>query len=230
MEKSVAVLIKTIQQYREIVVGLLMMLLLSIILPFLTGFFDVNMTDAGKWCSAIGLQAVLLSVITLAVIYLEEERKLGAIGLKLPTYNRVKQAVLHGGLLFMVMYGLSIVLTFLVHDMEVQAVIRPIMQIDGLWQKVLVLVIGAVLVPFSEELLFRGYIYGGLNSRMSSKKAMVATAILFAILHGDLYRFLLFFIGGLWLNIIYVRSGSLWSSVIAHGIWNGLMIGLMIFS
>jgi uncharacterized protein len=35
-------------------------------------------------------------------------------------------------------------------------------------------------------------------------------------------------IGGIALNIVYQRTGSLYSSIVAHGVWNGIM-GVLAF-
>jgi len=219
--------INILQKYREIWNGLAILLLLSLVLSFLLRGFGAKSNAVNVWCLSIGLQAVLLTGLTLFALKRDGAHILSISDVRLPKREVVTQALQGGFILFAMVYVLSILLAFFATDLEVQAVIAPLMRAQGLGQKFLILLVGAVLVPISEELLFRGYMYNGLKRRMTSKHAMVAVALVFALLHGDWQRFLLFFIGGLWLNEMYRRSGSLWSSVIAHSVWNGCMLLLL---
>lgn len=52
-----------------------------------------------------------------------------------------------------------------------------------LWSKMPVVLIATVIVPFLEELLFRGFILGVLLRRLSRGNAIILTSALFAIVH-----------------------------------------------
>ena len=81
-------------------------------------------------------------------------------------------------------------------------------------------VVIVTLVPFTEELFFRGLgvrvlgVFGGAA-------AVTGTAMIFALAHGLLVAIppLLFF--GLGLAWVRLRSGSVWPAVIAHAAYNG---------
>lgn len=87
-----------------------------------------------------------------------------------------------------------------------------------------------ILPPLAEELVFRGFVFSSLRSRMRFVWATLITSILFAIPH------LQFGEGAppLWVAAIdtlvlslvlcYVRerTGSLWSSILIHSLKNGL--------
>ncbi|HZW82742.1 MAG TPA: type II CAAX endopeptidase family protein [Candidatus Deferrimicrobium sp.] len=108
---------------------------------------------------------------------------------------------------------------------QVQEVAR---QAQGLWQISLFLVIASLIVPIKEELVFRGFIYPAFRDRVGVTWGIILTAVFFSLVHGDLIRFIPLLIGGIALNIVYQRTGSLYSSIVAHGVWNGIM-GVLAF-
>jgi uncharacterized protein len=82
------------------------------------------------------------------------------------------------------------------------------------------LLIGA---PFSEEFLFRGFLFAGLRqSRVGGVGAIVITAALWAAIHVqyDLYGIGIIFFFGLLLGLVRLKTASLWLCVILHGLLN----------
>lgn len=90
-----------------------------------------------------------------------------------------------------------------------------------LWIQVLSIVILAGVV---EELLFRGVIYKRLSSMMSTKKAMVASAFMFGVFHGNLVQFLYAFALGLVLAYLYEKFKSLYAPMLLHMVANGVSV------
>ena len=64
---------------------------------------------------------------------------------------------------------------------------------------------------------------------MGVKKALVITSLIFAAMHFDLYRLVLLWLAGMWLNILRLKCDSIYSAMIAHSVWNTLMISLAFF-
>lgn len=92
-------------------------------------------------------------------------------------------------------------------------------------QRAWFLLLGAVLgAPLSEEIFFRGLIYGWLRQYLKPALAYAAGGLIFGLLHFDMVRLLPITLGGMVLCWSYEKSGSLWTSIIAHAIWNGVMI------
>ena len=90
------------------------------------------------------------------------------------------------------------------------------------------------LAPVVEEALFRGYVFGNLRE-VHRGLAYLVSCLLFALLHvwqfaaarGDLTYLLLmvqYLVPGAVMAWTYERSGSLWGSVILHGVVNGLAV------
>jgi len=81
-----------------------------------------------------------------------------------------------------------------------------------------------ILAPFSEELMFRGLVYGWLRHRFGVMIGVIGSALLFAGYHFDLVGFWQYFGIGLVLAIAYERSRSLLVTTAIHGLWNGWII------
>ncbi|MBS1659850.1 MAG: CPBP family intramembrane metalloprotease [Bacteroidetes bacterium] len=83
-----------------------------------------------------------------------------------------------------------------------------------------------VLIAFSEEIVFRGYILGNLMDTFSNKWiALGISALLFAIFHLNApglhtLAFLNLIIAGLLLGVNYIYTKNLWFSILLHLSWN----------
>jgi len=90
---------------------------------------------------------------------------------------------------------------------------------------VLVLLI-AGLVPMLEEFAFRGWLQRPLERRYGPARAMVATALVFAVAHLEPRGIPIYATGGLALGYVAWATGSIWSSVALHVAWNA---GVLLF-
>lgn len=87
----------------------------------------------------------------------------------------------------------------------------------------LMLLMGSVLAPLSEELLFRGMLYPAVRKYLGPMGGAVVAGLIFGISHTDLWRAIPLTIGGALLCYIYEKTGSILVSAAAHGTWNGIM-------
>ena len=103
------------------------------------------------------------------------------------------------------------------------------------WSLVLLRIAGAALVvPVMEELFWRSFLLRWLDAadflarapRLASARACVVSVLLFGIEHN---LWLAGMVAGAAYTILYMRSGSLWSPILAHGVTNGVL-GLWIVS
>jgi CAAX prenyl protease-like protein len=97
------------------------------------------------------------------------------------------------------------------------------------WSLVAVRLLGAALVvPLMEELFWRSFLLRWvqspdfLNVTPAQVKvgAFVVTVILFGIEHN---LWLAGMVAGLVYNVLYIRSSTLWSPILAHAVTNGLL-------
>ena len=84
----------------------------------------------------------------------------------------------------------------------------------------------AVIPAICEELLFRGVVLHGLRSRFSDWGAILLSAIMFALMHGNLQQLVYPFILGAIMGWLVLRTGSLVSSILVHFINNFLVVTL----
>jgi membrane protease YdiL (CAAX protease family) len=78
----------------------------------------------------------------------------------------------------------------------------------------------SVVPPFVEELFFRGYVQRRLLQRWPPVVAILVTAALFAVSHGNLALMTITFLMGIWLGVLAWRTGSVWPSMVCHAFWN----------
>lgn len=101
---------------------------------------------------------------------------------------------------------------------------RPSVEIE---QNLAGLLICACILPaFAEEVVFRGTVAQSLANGKSKLGALAISGALFALFHGNPAQTLHQFVLGALLTLLAFRSGSLWTSVIAHFFNNALVVAL----
>ncbi len=86
--------------------------------------------------------------------------------------------------------------------------------------------LGAVVTaPVSEELLFRGYVYKGLERGWGWAVATLVSGLFFALYHADPLHVVGVLVIGLYLGWLRHLSGSLWTCIAAHALNNLVWVG-----
>ena len=94
---------------------------------------------------------------------------------------------------------------------------------------VISILIGAVVVaPFCEEIFFRGFLFPGLLRGMRLWPAVILSAALFTLAHGDLGSAAPLFVLGMLLPLLRWRTGSIWPGIALHIANNALASALII--
>jgi membrane protease YdiL (CAAX protease family) len=86
------------------------------------------------------------------------------------------------------------------------------------------LAVMALLAPLVEEAVFRGLLYGWLAGRWGTTAAWLVSSVVFAAAHVEPAHILLVLPLGLWFGWLRQRTDSLWPSLIAHVVNNGLAV------
>lgn len=84
----------------------------------------------------------------------------------------------------------------------------------------------AIIVPITEELFFRGLIYGRLRQAMRPIVAILISSIVFGIFHGNVVQGVYAFLIGCTLALVYEKTDSLILSIFGHGLINAIGMGL----
>lgn len=73
-----------------------------------------------------------------------------------------------------------------------------------------------IIVPISEELLFRGVVFKRLREVVDLKKAALVSAIIFALIHSSFLQMVYAFVLALFLAYVYEKYGSFKAPVLLH--------------
>ena len=94
---------------------------------------------------------------------------------------------------------------------------------------ILVAVLGATLVPVTEELLFRGLWWSALTKRGSTPvAALLLSSLAFTVFHLEPFRSPVIFVLGLALGWARLWTGRLGAAIVAHGLVNALAFTTLI--
>lgn len=85
----------------------------------------------------------------------------------------------------------------------------------------------AIIAPIFEETACRGAFYRSYRKSGSAFKAMILSAIIFALVHMNFNQAAYAFAIGILAVLLVEATGSLWSSILYHGLINGSQVVLM---
>lgn len=92
------------------------------------------------------------------------------------------------------------------------------------WLEILYMITAIFIAPVYEELMFRGVIFPYFAKRAGLIPALIIVSVLFALMHFHLPSFVpLAILSGV-LCLAYWRTGSLWTSIGVHMIFNAVSI------
>lgn len=172
---------------------------------------------------AVGLGEVVLYFVVILAFFRLIKRPLSELGFVRPRGRYVFLGVLMGIVLFIAVGLLGSFLANWLGTPAPQSFTLVVKGAEYNWQFFLLLILGGILAPLKEEVIFRGIFYPPFRNAYGRGKGIVFTAGLFALLHFDVVRFIPLFIGGIVLTWLYEKTSSLWPSILAHGTWNILM-------
>jgi membrane protease YdiL (CAAX protease family) len=92
----------------------------------------------------------------------------------------------------------------------------------GIGGLLLALFTGGLIAPIAEEVFFRGFVFAGLYRHLGLRRAIVLSAILFALVHILPTSWPPIFVLGVLFALLYERTGSIWPAVALHGAINSI--------
>ncbi len=93
----------------------------------------------------------------------------------------------------------------------------------SLWGFLVILPLVSILVPFVEELAFRGVLYGWLRQQLPQGLAILISAVIFAVAHGIPQLMPALILVGVLLARLRELEDSLWPCIAMHGVFNAVM-------
>ena len=89
---------------------------------------------------------------------------------------------------------------------------------------VLFVLLAVVMSPFFEEIFFRGFLFRGFASSWGWVTGACVSAAIFSLAHLQLDIFVPLFALGFALAWVYKRTGSLWTAIAFHALFNALSV------
>lgn len=96
-------------------------------------------------------------------------------------------------------------------------------EMNNIWQLIICIFVLAVIPAITEELVYRGVVQNGLVNTMG-KKALIITALCFAIMHGVINQTIYQFVIGLLLCVVAFITGDIIYSIILHFLNNFIVL------
>ena len=153
-------------------------------------------------------------------LYFQEEKKLLKI-------NRIIKSTVSFILFIPLLFLVSFLIQYILPEYEQQKIVlnfkRTLLEDKGILLDVL------VIAPIVEEIIFRGYIYRLLKSKIPIVFSMIISSTLFAIIHFNVLSYILLFVLSVFLTYTYERNGSIVCPIIIHSLFNLIMCIFIIY-
>jgi uncharacterized protein len=110
-----------------------------------------------------------------------------------------------------------------------QAIVEMFSESSTIEQRILIIVLAVSLAPLAEEFIFRFFLYGVAKRYFGRVAAVLASALLFAAVHGHLPSFAPLFVLGSCFAIAYEWSGSILVPMTMHALFNAITLTALAF-
>lgn len=152
------------------------------------------------------------------------------LGLRPATLAQIRRAVVAGILCYIVVTPLLAGFNALLNEPIASPQAPFVVGQSGITvvRVALMLALGGLLVPFAEELFFRGVLYSWLRGRWGVGWSVFASAAVFGAAHAAFAMVAVgAFLVGVVLAVTYERSRTLWVPVTVHAVFNSVSLSVM---
>jgi membrane protease YdiL (CAAX protease family) len=149
----------------------------------------------------------------------------------LPTEGLGRSILLGVGLAFPAWVAVSIVAAIaaaVLQRLGIQPEPEVSQQVINVANPVIAVIATVIVAPLAEETFFRGVAFTAWSREYGFRRALFASALLFAAIHGSLVALLPIFGLGVVLALLYRRTGSLPASMAMHATFNAISVALVL--
>jgi membrane protease YdiL (CAAX protease family) len=190
-------------------------------------FNSSNMGNVG-FLVTYGIQTVLmLGVVWFFAIHRRKSR-LKDLGLR---YYSIAKTIWYSFLALLAIFLVSFLYVFLMNSLfsiEAPASKIEILVRNKSLSSNILLVVVAVIAPFSEEIFFRGFLYSAFKKSCGVNAGLFLSSLLFALVHMELYSFIPLMIIGWILAYMFEKTKSLIPAIFLHGVYNLILILILL--
>lgn len=220
-------------RFRDIVFVVIAYFVLAIVVTIITAGIVVAMRPYSDRLDGAGIKELLILIIT----------NIGLIGVivricgwddvrnhLIPSKHQVKGDILVGIagalLIYIAQRPVFLLMGLISSDLGKQSFERSISG-GNVTDAILPLFFCMVVIgPLAEELMFRAVLHRTLVQRFNPSIAIIASGLVFAIVHGDGLYTPMLWVTGMGLAIVYHRSQSLLGPIVAHAANN--LVGFLV--
>lgn len=149
----------------------------------------------------------------------------------LPSEGLGRSILLGVGLAFPAWIAVSIVAAVaaaVLQQLGIQPEPEVSQQVINVANPVIAVIATVIVAPLAEETFFRGVAFTAWAREYGFRRALIASALLFAAIHGSLVALLPIFGLGIALALLYRRTGSLPASMAMHATFNAISVALVL--
>jgi membrane protease YdiL (CAAX protease family) len=215
-----------------IVVIALFVISTAVVGPFILAFGE----DSAETLSANSASNILWNAAMIGAVLFFIRRGGGTIrdlGLSIPEGMTIARIAGLAALTFLTMYILVAVYTQAI-DLFGLDFLQPDQQVpDAFYDSDLALaILGVAIVisaPITEEIFFRGFLFGGTRPLVVVAAAALITGLIFSLAHYNLGLIIPFTAVGAILALSYQRTGTLFVPIGAHFLFNLVSFAILVF-
>ena len=169
-------------------------------------------------------------IFLLLVLPLLAKRPLSQLGFRVPTGRDLMVAVAGAVAMAIAVDGSGSVLAEVFHRHDTEQAVVLLKSLKTPSQQLLFFLLACIFAPFSEELLFRVFIYNALTRYVPIAVAAVVSGVLFGLLHltgGGLEIVTVavpLMLGGIILAYVYAETKCFWANVTTHALFNSISV------
>jgi membrane protease YdiL (CAAX protease family) len=165
-------------------------------------------------------ELLILIVLMYFGIYFQDEKKLLRV-------NKLKDSVESFILFIPLLFLISFIIQNILPEYKQQEIVLNFK--SNLSKDKVLLLHVLIMAPVVEEIIFRGYIYRILKTKIPIMFAIIISSTLFSLIHYNVLSFILLFVLSIFLTYIYERNGSIMCPIIIHSLFNLMMSVLIIY-
>jgi CAAX protease family protein len=168
----------------------------------------------------------LLLVFLLCFLILRGQNPVDLFGLRGVPWKQNARAACYGlvAALPAIYFVHSLSFRFSGEEAQPQPLLRFLAEHAGLHDRLLLILTAVVIAPISEELIFRGYVFGVLRRYAGRWWALVISACVFAAIHAHIPSLAGLFVLAVALTLVYEGTGSLWAPILMHALFNSITV------
>jgi len=182
--------------------------------------------------SIVLLTSVQFGLLVVAAGFVAGPRALAGLRL-VPRRGTLRAIVIGVGLGIPAWFGgtlLTIIASLLLRLVGIQPTPQTAEQAIGVIDPLVIGVTFVLVAPIAEEIFFRGIAFNAWEREYGARRALIGSALLFALVHASLVAFLPIFGLGLVLALVYRGTRNLAAPIALHATFNAIAVALALLA